>query len=421
MTLSAVASSLEKTKATMNGRTELEMFTEDHLTRLECISQRGGTPVSDPRQRGFVVQQTLRELERSIRLGVLNFCHQGVVQGLGRQELAKRLALSPRTLRHWERSWRQGGLPICARGRPLACSEPEQQQAVVHVLHQLGPGTGLAVLQGQFPEMARAELQDLLRCFRWAWVGQHPRLLHVLHWKHPGRVWAMDYAEAPCWIDGCYRYVLAVRDLASGQQLLWLPMLEATAASTVAQLARLFAFYGAPLVLKSDNGSSFSAEAMQEFLQCWGVRPLFSPPQTPAYNGSCEAAIGSMKTRTAYQAERDGHARQWSSENLATAQEQANETARPHGPKGPTPAQAWRQRDEIRVSERRAFDETVRVLEREVHERQELPLDQKLDRAKDAAVQREVLRRALVAHGHLLFTRRRIPIPIRGQKAAKIR
>jgi hypothetical protein len=33
---------------------------------------------------------------------------------------------------------------------------------------------------------------------------------------------------------------------------------------------------------------------MGNFLRAQGVRPLFSPPRLPAYNGACEAGIGSM-------------------------------------------------------------------------------------------------------------------------------
>jgi len=365
------------------------------------------------------VQRMLRELEQSIRVGVLDFCHQAAEEGMSKQQLSDRLSLSPRTLRHWEKV-RRDGLAVQARGRRVACSGREQQQAVVHLLHRLGPGTGLAVLEGQFPEIARAELRRLLRCFRWAWIGAHRRSLQVLHWQRPGRVWAMDYAEAPCWIDGYDRYILAVRDLASGQQLLWLPLREATAERTLEQLAWLFACYGAPLVLKSDNGSPFSAEDTCAFLRDHGVWPLFSPVRTPAYNGSCEASIGSMKKRTAYQAERDARVGGWTSRDLETARQQANETARPRGPKGPTPAEAWRQREAITAAERRIFTETVTRLEPKVRERHDLPLAGELQRHTETQVQREVLRRALVAHGYLLFTRRTIPIPIRSLKAAKI-
>ena len=41
---------------------------------------------------------------------------------------------------------------------------------------------------------------------------------------HGGTVWAVDFAQAPQPIDGVYPYLLAVRDLASSKQLLWLPV-----------------------------------------------------------------------------------------------------------------------------------------------------------------------------------------------------
>jgi transposase InsO family protein len=417
----ATAAAVACATPTVRGQTRLEAFTQDHLQRLERIFTERDRPAVHDLQRGLAAQQVFRELERSIRRGVLDFCRQATAQGLSQQEQSAWLTLSPRTLRHWERAWQNGGLAVKARGRPLLCADQDEQQQVVHFLHRLGPGTGLAVLQGEFPEVARAELQDLLRCFRWAWVGEHSPLWHQLHWRGPGRVWAMDYAEAPCWIDGCYRYVLAVRDLASGQQLLWLPLAAATAATTMAQLALLFALYGPPLVLKSDNGSPFSAEDTREFLHGHGVWPLFSPPRTPSYNGSCEAAIGAMKKRTEYQAERHGHAGGWTSTDLQTARQQANDTARPRGPKGPTPAEAWQQRTAIAAAERRLFADAVDRLQGEVRRQHELPQDQELAHRQEAEVQREVLRRALVAHGYLFFTRRRIPIPIRRLKAAKNR
>jgi transposase InsO family protein len=146
----------------------------------------------------------------------------------------------------------------------------------------------------------------------------------------------MDHALAPCWIDGAGRDILAVRDLASGQQLLWLPVTEATAETTLEMLAWLFVCHGAPLVLKSDNGSPFSAEVMSEFLRGHGVWPLFSPPRTPAYNGACEAGIGSMKKRTAYQAVRHGRPEEWISNDLDVAQASQRDGA-PAGPQGTHP------------------------------------------------------------------------------------
>jgi transposase InsO family protein len=99
----------------------------------------------------------------------------------------------------------------------------------------------------------------------------------------------------------------AVRDLASGRQLLWQPVKTMTAEVTESALSSLFAEHGRPLVLKSDNGSAFIAETTKVFLKRAGVFCLFSPTGLPSYNGSREAGIGSLKTRT--QAHRAGASR----------------------------------------------------------------------------------------------------------------
>jgi hypothetical protein len=85
-------------------------------------------------------------------------------------------------------------------------------------------------------------------------------------------------------------------------------------------------------VLKSDNGSAFIAEAVEVLLQRWNVWQLFSPVRLPSYNGSCEAGIGSMKTRTHYQSALRGCPGEWSCDDVEAARLQANHTARPWGP-----------------------------------------------------------------------------------------
>jgi transposase InsO family protein len=153
----------------------------------------------------------------------------------------------------------------------------------------------------------------------------------VLHWPVAGRVWAMDFAEPSCCpggvlppIDGRYPYLLAVRDLASGYQLCWLPVAAAAAAVTCQVLANLLAVFGAPLVVKENNGSPFRAEQTKGFLAGVGVHFLFSPPCWPGYNGAIEAAIGSLKSRTQQQASAHGHADYWTWADAAAARQQAN-------------------------------------------------------------------------------------------------
>jgi transposase InsO family protein len=258
----------------------------------------------------------------------------------------------------------------------------------------------------------------LLRRYRHLRCTDHTRLLHVLHWQQPGTVWAMDFAEARCSIDGVYPYLLAVRDLASGYNLLWQPLRAPTAELTIEALTMLFTIHGAPIVLKSDNGSAFIADPTQQFLSGWGVQALFSPPHTPSYNGSIEAAIGSLKTRTQQHADQAGHPDHWTAHNAETARLEANTTAHPRQLKGATPEATRAARAPLTAEQRARFHETVKIFQAEARAEANLPSTGELTRTQQAAVNRVALRRALVEHDLLLFRRRRVPATIKRPKTA---
>jgi transposase InsO family protein len=316
------------------------------MTILESVLNVNARPCS-PR-RDPAGQQPRRDLEQLVRGRAAQLTDRLRDQGYSLREVADRLGLNPRTLGHWVHHTRRPGSlgdadalgaapPARLRGRPLAPADTAQCQAVIAWLDRVGPGVGVPTLRTRFEEIARAELDDLVKAYRCAWRAEHRRWLRVLHWQQPGAVWAMDFAQAPCAIDGQYGYLLAVRDLASGRQLLWQPVLAPTAQVVLAELAVLFAMHGAPWVLKTDNGSAFRAEPLRWSLQRAGVYQLFSPPRTPAYNGSIEASIGSLKTRTEQQSERAGHPGWWTSATVEAARVEANTTARPRRLAGKTP------------------------------------------------------------------------------------
>ena len=188
------------------------------------------------------------------------------------------------------------------RGRPCKESPFQRRLAVAEFLRDRGPGIGIPAMRVAFPDVPPCELVDL-RLDYWRVYRQHNRVvLEELTWHSPGRVWAMDHTKAPTPVDGIYPKILAVRDLASGMQLAWLPVPDETADTTSKALHALFMEHGAPLVLKSDNGSAFKSGLLKALLSEWGVTPMRSPPRTPEYNGSCEAGNGSMKLRSHYRA-----------------------------------------------------------------------------------------------------------------------
>jgi len=173
------------------------------------------------------------------------------------------------------------------------------------------------------------------------------------------------------------------------------------------------------LVLKSDNGSTFTAGTVRALAEEFGVEMLFSPPGWPRYNGAIEAGIGSMKTRTAASAARHGRPGSWTMDDVAVAQLQANATARPQGPSGPTPDEQWQQKPEITPEERTLFRAEVER-QRAQNDDQGGPTTNLKTELSKGARERQTIRRALEELGYLTYTRRRIPLPIRKKKAAII-
>jgi transposase InsO family protein len=358
-------------------------------------------------------QRSRRQRERAARAAAVAFVRWSGRLGLSLPEAADRLGLPPRTLQRWRVEWRRDRLRARGRGRPAVRSPRPLRCRLLELIGLLGPAVGVPALQALCPEMPRREVADLLRRYRRAWRRRHRLLGRVLHWTRPGSVWAIDFAEPPAPLEGRYARVLAVRDLASGFQLAWLPVPDEAAATTVAALESLFREHGAPLVLKSDNGSAFLAGEAAAVLAGRGVAHLFSPPRLPSYNGSCEAGIGSMKARTHHRAASGGRPGEWTCDDAEVARQEANQTARPWGVNGPTPEEAWQGRVPITAAEREAFAETARRLEGEARQEQGHPPAGPLGPAAQAAVNRAALRRALVAHGLLRFTSRHRPAPVR--------
>jgi transposase InsO family protein len=370
-------------------------------------------------RRGFGRQQCRRTRERSLRGHLVDLCRWTAACGWTLRETAARLDLPSRTLRQWQQDCRAERRAL-ALGRPAARAPRLERQAVLEILSELGPGVGVPTLRVCCPTLARAELADFLRRYRRVWRRRHQEAWHVLRWPEPGRVWAIDYADPPLPIDGAYRTLLAVRDLASGRQLLWLPVEDPVAWEVVSALASLFAVHGAPLVLKSDNGSPFSAGSTRALLAAFGVTALFSPPRTPRYNGAAEAGIGSLKTRTETHSVRQGRPGWWTWDDVEAARAEANATARPQGPSGPTPDESWNARRPVLPAERHLFQAAVERLRTQERGDHQLATERPLSLSQEAIVERRAVRRALEERGYLLYSRRRLPLPIRRQKAARI-
>ena len=274
---------------------------------------------------------------------------------------------------------------------------------------------GMPTLRSLLPTMRRCELLDLRQQCR-DFHRQHARTLtHRLKWHEPGTVWAVDHAMPPAPVNGSMRSVLAVRDLASGFQLAWLPVQDATAQVAIDALRPLIDLHGPPLVLKSDNGSAFKGELFSGVLREHQIVHLKSPPCTPWYNGACEASIGAMRIRTQHFAEQSGRSTQWSAADFDAALYQANEVHRRESDPYRSAKQRWTARRKMSEEDRKQFS-TLIAGHRQASWNERAHHD---SGHTDQTAQRKAIAQALVDLGLLTLSRRSIHLPINHSRLAR--
>ena len=78
----------------------------------------------------------------------------------------------------------------------------------------------------------------------------------------------------------------------------WLEVIPVSSMSlqeTIAHLRSLFATFGLPDQIVSDNGASFTSAKFRDFLAKNGVKHVFSAPFHPATNGQAGRSVQSVK------------------------------------------------------------------------------------------------------------------------------
>ena len=82
-----------------------------------------------------------------------------------------------------------------------------------------------------------------------------------------------------------------------------IPVSSITSSSTIDVLRDLFARFGIPEQIVSDNGAQFVSEEFQSFIRFNGIRHIISAPYHPATNGLVERAVQTFKQalRSMYQ------------------------------------------------------------------------------------------------------------------------
>jgi transposase InsO family protein len=315
-------------------------------------------------------------------------------------------------LKKWIDGFEKNGLALEPRGRPVKESDWEQRLAVLALFDTLGPDIGLPTLQQFFGAMPKRELEDLARNYRKVHYDGKRVSVHALSWSHAGAVWAMDYTAPPRIIEQRFRTILVVRDLASGKLLLALPAEADSAQTTVDALRALFAEHGPPLVMKSDNGGHFVAQAVEALLEAHGVVHLRSPFNMPSYNGACEAGIGSLKIRAHIEAARHDRPGEWTLDDVEAARLRGNELGRPFGARCGSPDSMWADRSPLLEEARTQFQALVCQNRLEELSRRGYQDGTPVGESVRLSIGRASIGRALSQLGFVQYRRRSIPLPI---------
>nr|XP_049466096.1 uncharacterized protein K02A2.6-like [Anopheles coluzzii] len=174
---------------------------------------------------------------------------------------------------------------------------PEDLRAhCLEQLHRGHPGVermkSLARSYVYWPRLDDEIVQYVAACEACAAAAKSPPQAKPTPWPKPSGPWQrlhVDYA-GPILGD----YFLVVVDAFSK----WPEIVKTsttTSRATVAILRGLFARFGMPLSIVSDNGPQFTSQEFKNFCECHGIRQVTTAPFHPQSNGQAERFVDTLK------------------------------------------------------------------------------------------------------------------------------
>ena len=173
---------------------------------------------------------------------------------------------------------------------------PPGRQAVLQELHEGHPGiTRMKALSRMYvwwPGIS-ADIEKSVRlCHQCQEMQPTPPVAPLNPWKWPSRPWARIHLDFAGPFEG--KYILVGIDAHSK----WIEATctPSTSSSAVIEVLRsLFARFGLPETIVTDNGTGFVSQEFEEFLKKNGVKHTTSAPYHPASNGLAERAVQIVK------------------------------------------------------------------------------------------------------------------------------
>jgi transposase InsO family protein len=173
---------------------------------------------------------------------------------------------------------------------------PLGRQAVLRELHEGHPGMShmkaLSRMYVWWPGI-NADIEKSVRlCRECQEVRSSPPVAPLHPWKWPSRPWARLHVDFAGPFQG--KYILVSIDAHSK----WIEAVctpTTSLSAVIEELRTLFAKFGLPESIVSDNGSCFVSEKFKSFLKRNGIKHTTSEPYHPAINGLAERAMQVVK------------------------------------------------------------------------------------------------------------------------------
>ena len=172
---------------------------------------------------------------------------------------------------------------------------PRYRERLLDDLHETHPGMSrmksLARSYLWWPGLDQAIESRVRNCPVCLARQKSPPVAPLHPWQWPRRVWQrlhIDYAE-------CQKQNFLIVVDSHSKWMEVFPMQSTTSFKTIETLRMLFASYGLPEDIVSDNGPQFTSSEFAEFTQKNGIRHILTPPYHPASNGAAEKCVQTVK------------------------------------------------------------------------------------------------------------------------------
>lgn len=196
------------------------------------------------------------------------------------------------------------GVPILQKTGPKSFGTADDvarfQPLLTGLRHCLRRSNGAGHIHDQLREqLSRRARQKLINDDRDACNNKRRAAYRCIDWAHANLAWAIDDTDVTNIVKdrptSGRLYVNTVQDLCTRYKfdIGIKPFLNGP--SVAKRLAALFKRYGAPLILKRDNGSNLDCREVNAVLAEHWVLPLNSPPHYPLFNGAVERGNREIK------------------------------------------------------------------------------------------------------------------------------